>query len=247
MNSELKPFWNLLLSFNWKFGIVLIAIICIPRFALVLHANQTGNYSMIGILMVVSALIPFVFLSKEGRKVSGLIKTNRWFWLFASFLVGLVAAWGLFLLGEALYGDSMKNWYVYIGKSYSIPEDILARDRKIMFLIMALTGMTFSPIGEEFFFRGIVHASFARSLGDKMASVIDSSAFAITHISHFGLVFINKEWHFYFGATTIWVFCMFLVSILFFIMKQRTRSIWGAVACHSGFNLAMIYCIFYGL
>jgi hypothetical protein len=28
-----------------------------------------------------------------------------------------------------------------------------------MFAIMAITGMTFSPIGEELFFRGIVHGT----------------------------------------------------------------------------------------
>ncbi len=110
---------------------------------------------------------------------------------------------------------------------------------------MAITGMTFSPIGEELFFRGIVHSSFATSLGDKKASILDSFAFAITHISHFGLVFINNEWAFYKTPTLIWVLSMFLVSVLFFIFKKHSGSIWGAVVCHAAFNLGMIYCIFY--
>ena len=48
--------------------------------------------------------------------------------------------------------------------------------------------MIFSPIGEELFFRGIVHSSFAKSIGNFKASIIDSVAFALTHISHFGTI-----------------------------------------------------------
>jgi hypothetical protein len=114
-----------------------------------------------------------------------------------------------------------------------------------MFLIMAFTGMIFSPIGEELFFRGIVHGSFAKTVGNKKASIIDSSAFAFTHISHFGLVFVNNSWDFYVVPTLIWVLGMFIASLVFFEMKKRTDSILGAILCHSGFNLGMIYCIFY--
>lgn len=70
-------------------------------------------------------------------------------------------------------------------------------DKLIMFRIMALVGMTFSPIGEELFFRGIVHSSFDNSLGFRKASIIDSLAFALVHISHFGLVYVNQQWQFF--------------------------------------------------
>ena len=105
--------------------------------------------------------------------------------------------------------------------------------------------MTFSPIGEELFFRGIVHSSFAKSIGEKKASIVDSSAFALTHISHFGLVFISNQWRFLSVPAIIWVLSMFLVSVLFFTFKKYTGSILGAMICHAAFNLGMIYCIFY--
>lgn len=110
---------------------------------------------------------------------------------------------------------------------------------------MALTGMVFSPIGEELFFRGIVHSSFAKSIGDTKASLVDSLAFSLTHISHFGLVFINCKWMFLEIPTLIWVSSMFLVSVLFFILRKYSGSILGSIICHSAFNLGMIYCIFY--
>ncbi|MEM8526295.1 MAG: CPBP family intramembrane glutamic endopeptidase [Bacteroidota bacterium] len=110
---------------------------------------------------------------------------------------------------------------------------------------MAITGMIFSPIGEEFLFRGLIHSSFTKSIGNLKASIIDSSAFALTHISHFGLVFISGEWDFFALPTIIWVLCMFWVSVCFYLCRRKSKSILGAIICHSAFNLGMTYCIFY--
>lgn len=245
MENDLRPFWNKIFSFNWKFGLFLILIVCIPRFILVLNANASGNYSYIGLIMVISAIAPFIFLSKYGQKKIGITKPKKYNWLLIAFASGLIVSILLYLLGQNLYGNSYENWYKYIGKSYNIPIGINQHGKAILFTIMALTGMTFSPIGEELFFRGIVHSSFAKSVGEKKASIVDSSAFAITHISHFGLVFINNQWNFLTTPTLIWVLSMFLVSLLFFVFKQYSDSILGAIICHSSFNLGMIYCIFY--
>jgi uncharacterized protein len=151
----------------------------------------------------------------------------------------------LHFIGQALYGNSYENWYNYLGKSYKIPVGISEGDKKILFAIMAFTGMTFSPIGEELFFRGIVHSSFEKSVGEQKASIIDSAAFALTHISHFGLVFINNQWDFLPIPTIIWVASMFLVSLLFYFFRKNSDSILSAIICHSAFNLGMIFCIFY--
>lgn len=245
MKNELRPFWKNFFDFNWKFGLFLILIICIPRFILVLRANETANYSYIGLIMMISAIAPFLFLSKYGRKQIGIIKPKKYSWLFRSFILGLMFSVLLYFVGNLMYGNTFENWYVYIGKSYNIPIEIKPNDKLIMFVIMAITGMIFSPIGEELFFRGIVHSSFAKSFGNVKASIIDSFAFALTHISHFGLVFINNEWKLLTFPTCIWTLSMFLVSILFYLCRKKSDSILGAIICHSAFNLGMIYCIFY--
>jgi hypothetical protein len=245
MENELRPFWNRFFQFNWRFGLILLLMVCIPRFVFVLKANATGNYSYIGLIMFISTLVPFIFLNKFGRRQIGIIKTKKFHWLIIAIVAGLAISVFLYFLGKGLYGNSYENWYTYIGKSYNIPDTITPHDKNVLFIIMAITGMTFSPIGEELFFRGIVHRSFAKSIGDKKASIVDSTAFAVTHISHFGLLFINNQWDFYIVPTIIWVLSMFLVSLLFFIFKKYSDSLWGAIICHAGFNLGMIYCIFY--
>ena len=245
MQQELKPFWTRIFSFDWKFGLFLIFVVCIPRFVLVLHANTTGNYGSIGLIMFVSALAPFIFLTKYGRREIGLIKPKKYHWLLFAFVSGLAFSFLLHFSGQSLYGNTYENWYNYIGRSYKIPAGINPHDRSILFTIMAITGMTFSPIGEELFFRGIIHSAFAKSIGDSKASLVDSTAFALTHISHFGLVFIGNQWNLLTTPTLIWVSSMFLVSLLFFMCKKYSGSILGAIICHAAFNLGMIYCIFY--
>jgi membrane protease YdiL (CAAX protease family) len=245
MENELRPFWSRNFSFNWKFGLFLILIVCIPRFILVLNANASGNYSYIGMIMVISAIVPFIFLGKYGLKKIGISKPEKYNLLLIAFVSGLIASILLYFPGRSLYGNSYENWYNYIGKSYNIPLGINRNEKAILFIFMSLSGMTFSPIGEELFFRGIVHSSFAKSIGEKKASIVSSSAFALTHISHFGLVYINNQWNFLATPTLIWVLSMFLVSMLFFNFRKYSGSILGAIICHSAFNLGMIYCIFY--
>nr|WP_321411232.1 hypothetical protein [uncultured Allomuricauda sp.] len=165
--SELKPYWENLFKFNWKFGLILILLICVPRFILVLKANQSGNYGPIGAIMFVSALVPFFFLNKNGRQRIGIKGTNKLGGLILALTVGIAFSFLLYYVGKELYGGSYQNWYEYIGKSYKIPEGISGKDKLILFSIMAGTGMIFSPIGEELFFRGIVHGCFAKSIGEK--------------------------------------------------------------------------------
>jgi hypothetical protein len=245
MDRELKSFWEKFFDFDWKFGLFLILVVCIPRFVLVLNANASGNYGSLGLIMVISAIMPFVFLSKYGRKKIGITKPQSYKWLFIALVCGLAASVFLYFLGYALYQNSYENWYQYIGKSYKIPAAISQQDKNIFFAIIAIPGMIFSPVGEELFFRGIVHSSFAKSVSETKASIVDSSAFALTHISHFGLVFINDKWDFFVVPTILWVISMFVVSMLFFAFRKLSGSIVGAMVCHSAFNVGMIFCIFY--
>lgn len=195
--------------------------------------------------MFVSALAPFTLLNRRGQTEIGLVKSRRYKWISVAFISGVSASLMLFYLGQLLYGVSYENWYVYIAKSYNIPAGINETDKRIMFIIMAAVGVTFSPIGEELFFRGIVQSSFASSFGEKRAVIIDGLAFSLTHISHFGLVFINNGYTLFTTPALIWVSSMFLVSLLFYYFKKRSESLVGAVSCHAGFNLGMIFSIFY--
>jgi len=105
--------------------------------------------------------------------------------------------------------------------------------------------MIFSPIGEELLYRGVVHGSFVKKFGENKASVFDSLAFAITHLAHFGIIYNSGHWSFLPLPSLFWIIAMFCVSRLFFRCKQFSDSIYGAILSHAGYNLAMMYLIFY--
>jgi len=242
----LRPFWQKYFKFNWVFGLALVLLLGIPRFIIVLHSNITGNYSRIGLIFLCMWFSPIIFLTKTGRSHIGIKKPVNYYWLLYSFIIGVILCSIIFSIGILLYKQTYNNWFVYIAKSYSASGIVLnGSERQIYFLIYSITGMTFSPIGEELFYRGIVHGSFAGRFGEQKASIFDSLAFAITHLSHFGIVYVLGGWQFLLIPSLLWVIFMFLSGRIFFLCKENTGSILGAIISHAAFNVTMMYFIFF--
>ena len=105
--------------------------------------------------------------------------------------------------------------------------------------------MTFSPLGEELLYRGLVHGCFLNKFGEKKSALIDSAAFGVTHLAHFGIVYNNNIWDFYLIPGLLWITLMFLTGLVFNISKSISNSILGAIVSHMAFNITMTYLIFY--
>jgi len=244
MNSFLKKYIGKRLQYNWMFGLALILFFGIPRFVIVLQSYVTRNYSMVMLVFLTMWFVPFIFLSKSGRRYIGIKKPNHYWFLCLSFIAGIVSCMIIFSLFLFLFDKSIENAFVYIGGN-NAGASMPVAERHIYFWIAAIPSMLFSPIGEEFLYRGIVHGSFVSRFGEWRASVFDSLAFALTHVAHFGIVYILGNWQFLPLPATIWVLSMFFVSQVLFRCKLFCDSIWGAVLAHAGFNFAMMYFIFY--
>jgi uncharacterized protein len=242
----LRAFWQKIIKYNPVFGLVLILAVGIPRFMIVLNANVTGSYGLISVIFIFMCLTPFIFLTKEGRRYIGIVKPASYRWLLYSFIAGAAICTIIFLAGILLFRNTESNWFVYISKSYQSIGKISGNSQRLTyFIIYSITGMTFSPFGEELFYRGIVHGSFVKEMGENKASIADSLAFALTHLAHFGIVFTVGTWHFLPLPALLWVLFMYITSRLFFICKQKTGSVLGAIISHAAFNLTMMYFIFY--
>ena len=241
-----RSLWSNLFELSWQFGLFLILFFGIPRFVIVLNANQTGNYNFTSIIFVIMIVLPFFLLTKTGRNIVGIKKPDSFRWLIYSFLLGIVSCVVIYAIAQSTFGDSISNWFVYISKSFGAAQNGLTPNNKIyIFSVFAIISMIFSPFGEEFLYRGIIHASFTSKLGKNKASIIDSSAFALTHLAHFGIVYINGSWKFLLVPALLWVIIIYFTGRLFNFCKEKTDSVYGAVICHAGFNLTMIYFIFY--
>ena len=244
--SYFRSVFSKFLQFTPFWGLFFILLIGIPRFIIVLDANVSGNYRYTSLIFMFMWLLPFVLLTREGRRQIGMVKTKKPRTLLYGFLGGALFCIPFFLLGYGLYGLSDENWFVYISKSYSgtLPTGF-AEEKLIYFSIYAIISMVFSPIGEEFMYRGFIHRCFEEQYGQRRASIIDSSAFALTHLAHFGILYTGTGWVFKPIPALLWVIGTFFISRVFFYFKQKSNSLGGAILCHSGFNLAMTYFIFF--
>lgn len=247
-NSLLRPIWRPLFNVNWQLGLGLILLFGIPRFILVLQASQTGDFSLVSMIFILMWLAPFILLTRAGRRSIGLRKPRHYRWLGYGVLLGMLACVMMYFIATFLFAHSIENWLVYTRQSYQLQTGPVApSDRWIYFIIFSVIAMTFSPVGEELLYRGLIHRSFAYDLGEWKASVIDSAAFSLTHLAHFGVVYYAGGWKFLPFPALLWVISIFGTGILFSICKERSDSLAGAVVCHAAFNLAMTYLIFYHL
>lgn len=247
LNAALvKPYLHGRLRLDWPFGLALILGFGALRGAAVLYGIQTGNNQYLSLVFLAMIVLPFAVLSRAGRRAIGIRRPRRAVALLPALLVGGATCFAIFLLGQWLYGESPANWFRYIGESYPLDfATVSAADKRIYFFVFVLIGMSFSPLGEELLYRGLVHRSFVPALGDRGAALVDSAAFGLTHLAHFGIVYLNDSWTFLPVPALLWVTLMFLTGLAFNSAKAVSGSIWGAVLGHMAFNITMTYLIFY--
>ena len=227
---------------RWILGLFLIFLFGIPRVLLVMNANVTGQSQWVSIIFTLMFFTPLLFLRKAGRREMGMRKSSQPLWLLWGFLLGCGMCLLFFFINRLIFGLEISNPFVYIASMTTSGDTSM-----IYFLIYLAIVMTFSPIGEELFYRGVVHQAFKEQLGDKRASYIDSAAFALTHLVHFGIIYAAGAWILLPLPALLWVTAMFFTCMVFNRVRKESGSILGAILCHAGFNFAMGFLMFYAL
>ncbi|PPL20603.1 hypothetical protein GY24_00705 [Microterricola pindariensis] len=234
------------LALDARTGVLLLVFFGLVRMALVLQANVTGSYQLVSLVFVAMAVLPWLVLTRDGRRRIGIVRPSRWRWVLPAALAGGASMLAVFAAATALWGLTAQNPFVYIAGTYSnVPASPSDADRLIYFLIYAVVSMLFSPIGEELLYRGMAHEALAPRLGNRGAALVDAGAFAVTHLAHFGIVLVAGVWAFLPLPALLWVAAMFLASLVFYGFRVLTGSILGSIVAHAAFNLAMITAIFY--
>jgi len=235
-------------GFDVRTGILLLVVFGLVRVALVLQANVSGSYLLVSFVFVAMAVLPWVVLTRLGRQKIGIVRPSRWRWMLPAAVAGVTSLLVVCGAATALWGRTIENPFAYIAGTYTnVPDSLSDADRLTYFIIYAVIGIPFSPVGEELLYRGIAHESLATRLGNRGAALVDAGAFAITHLAHFGIVYIAGAWTYLPLPALVWVVAMFLSSLVFYAFRVLTGSILGAIVAHAAFNLAMTYVIFYGV
>ncbi len=223
-------------------GILFIILGTIRGYGLL---GPSSARSLILLNFLLMWFLPIIFLSKTGRREIGLRKPPQIQWLLWGFLLGLGFAFLYFLLGIGLYGNTIENWFINISTQF-LPADTSSwgMSKIELFLIVTTPAIIFSPIGEEFYFRGMIHESAKRRWNQKKGATINALAFSGIHLLHHGVI-VNET-----GLHVLWIsglifFCLMMaLSVVLTVIRTRTTSIWPAVFLHAGFNLMMNITVF---
>lgn len=234
--------WDRLFPNKWVLGLFLVLLFGIPRFILVLNSYESGQSQWVSIVFTLMFFTPLLFLKKAGRREMGIRKSTQPLWLLWGFLLGCGMCLLLFAITTLAFGLDISNPFVYIASLADTDNG-----SAIYFLIYMIIIMTFSPIGEELFYRGVVHQAFRERFGEKKASMIDSAAFALTHLAHFGIVYAVGGWKLLPFPALLWLTVMFFTCMVFNRVRRESGSILGAILTHAGFNFGMGFLIFYAL
>src|ERR1019366_7821133 len=93
----------------------------------------------------------------------------------------------------------------------------------VVFEVLAILSVTLAPLMEELFFRGFLYPVLARRLGLPIAVFLTALGFALLH---------GAQLMFSWGPVLV----IFLVGMIFTIVRARTNSVAAGVLIHMAYN-----------
>jgi uncharacterized protein len=192
---------------------------------------------------VMMAVVPWLLFTRAGRREIGLKAPTHVGWVGLALLLGALASFICFATGYLLFGGSVGNWFMSVGESFRAQptEGFSLLQLHLMFTI---PGVLFSPIGEEFFFRGVLQRTLEDHISPARSTVVQAIWFAAAHLIHHGVIATATGFSFLFVSGPIWFLQMFGLSVMFAWLRRRSDSIVPAVISHSAFNATMNTFIF---
>lgn len=228
------------------FGIYRLTLLFVLASTAARAAAMFGPASWRAIFVLVCiamAALPWVVLSRMGRRQAGLQRPRHPAWTALALALGVLAAGACFWLGFALYGAGPEHPFVSVARNYRGMQTegwSLLR----LHLSFTLVAILFSPVGEEIFFRGFLQKVLEDRHGRTRATLMEAALFALAHLCHHGILVTAAGIVVQPVSGALWVAQMFLLSLLFAWLRRRSDSIVPAIAAHAAFNAGMNHAIF---
>jgi uncharacterized protein len=213
-------------------AIVLFSIIAlgIARVATSKHHVSVGNLATNPIVVIGSQLaaypivIVFMIALVRGKSDESFWRAIRWNWPGPATL-GFVLS-GIFFAAVVEFAS---RW-MPIPKS--LPVDKFFSDATGAYL-MAGFGITLAPLLEELFFRGMLYPVLRRSWGVVVGVVVTGGAFACIHGIQLGWAWAP-------------VLAIFVVGVVFTLVRERTGSVAASFLMHCGYNATLFALLWFG-
>jgi membrane protease YdiL (CAAX protease family) len=181
------------------------------RNALVLRASLAGQAA--GYLVVLAAMAILVRSRSKERFGRGI----EWNWPGASAITFFIC--GIIL---ALVVDGASR---FLPMPKSLPIEDFFNDRTNAYLTAAF-GVSLAPLLEELFFRGLLYPVLRRRLGLITAVVLTAIGFAAIHSVQLGYAWAP-------------IMSIFVVGVVFTLVRQRWSSVGASFVLHSGYNFTL--------
>jgi membrane protease YdiL (CAAX protease family) len=241
----LRPIWARTFRRAWILNLVLFFILsgirCYGLF------GPTDARMLVMLSFFLMWFLPFIFYSKAGRKTIGISRIQHAQWLLWGTIIAALASLIVFFIGYELYGFGADNWFISLRDSVEIDETLLQLPRLQLFWIYTIPAMLFSPIGEELYFRGMIHSSIEKHKGAWAATAVNAAAFGAVHLLHHGFRWTSAGLQFAGVSGWLWFVLMLALSWFFTQCRLKSGSIWPAAAAHAIFNLITNVTIFWVL
>jgi len=159
----------------------------------------------------------FIFLMVRTRSHQAFGKAIQWNW------PGMLAP--AFLISGVVLALVVEGMARFLPIPKSLPMDAYFHDATSAYM-MAAFGMTLAPLLEELFFRGLLYPLLRRSFGLIVAVLLTGAAFAAIHGAQLGYAWAP-------------VFSIFVVGVVFTLVRVRTNSVAASFLMHCGYNFAL--------
>lgn len=190
------------------------------------------------------ALMPFIFLNKNGRQQIGFQPSKNWKYYAIAIVLGAATATVCYFLGVWLFGMTAENWYISIRNSYLDNIQANGIPMEQAFWIITIPALIFSPIGEEIYFRGFLQEALATKLPYRTSMILESLFFGLIHLFHHGIIYQNGYYDILQVSGIIWVALMFGTAFSFAGLRKSSGSLYPAILAHVAFNFIMNIWIF---
>ena len=237
--------WSRIPIAPWLLSLLVLALLAAARFYSAFGPPQARILFLLHVLAMWT--LPFLFLTRQGRREIGLRRQGNTFSNIAlSALIGAVCGYLIFWLGMALYGNSPDNWCVSIRDSFQLKQMLAVMSPAAAYAVITLSTVSFTPIGEEFLFRGLVQQSFTLRWNAVIATLVNGFAYGLMHLLHVhGLWHDAAGFHLRLISGALIVILLAGLGAILTLCRLRTGSMWCAVAAHAACNLTMVTAIFF--
>ncbi|HXK61588.1 MAG TPA: type II CAAX endopeptidase family protein [Acidobacteriota bacterium] len=221
-DALLRPVWRSVFRNSLVLNCVLFVLFVVLRVYGLVGPVPAPFVLLAGFLVM--SFAPFVFFSRTGRREMGLETGWNGAYALYALLLGLVVATLTLALLNVFLAFSFFHFLFAIS-----PERPLFGEVVAFMLLLSLA----KAVGEEFFFRGMLHTSIRESRGKLTATVLNALAFGVLYVPNSELSTVRLP------LVLWWVAIVIGLGLIFTLVREKMKSIWPAFLAHLSYNLTV--------